>query len=375
MGEGDHGALRGDLREPCVKRTVLVFRIGQLGDTLIALPAIAAIHERHRHDRLVLLTERYPDEWRRVSAWDVLGPTGWFDEVIYYRPAVGLWRKAVTVAWLLGRLRVVKPDVIYDLAPERSVKQIERDRAFFARLVGCRQYHSGSPLPKFGRGPDGVLPRIEPEWRRLLAIAGASPHPDRFRLAVPYQSRARVRKQFEAMGMHEGTRILAIGPGSKMPAKRWSVERFGEVGCRLMKEDAGLRLIVLGGSEDVPIGDVLCQRWGRRAQNFSGQWSVYESAAALERCRGYLGNDTGTMHLAAMVGVPCVALFSARDYPGQWEPYGQGHVVLREETDCAGCMLEVCRERDNECLQRIGEEKVVEAVRRLLDVRPVSAES
>lgn len=100
---------------------------------------------------------------------------------------------------------------------------------------------------------------------------------------------------------------------------------------------------------------------------------MYESAAVLKRSRGYLGNDTGTMHLAAMVGVPCVALFSARDYPGQWEPYGHGHAVLRHETDCAGCMLEVCHERGNECLRLISEEEVFEASRYLLGDRAVVA--
>ena len=123
---------------------------------------------------------------------------------------------------------------------------------------------------------------------------------------------------------------------------------------------------MLGGCEDAVLGDALCRAWGERSHNFAGVFSVYESAALLERCCGYLGNDTGTMHLAAMVGTPCVGLFSARDYPGQWEPYGQGHTVLRHETDCAGCMLEVCHERDNECLQRISVDEVFGAVRQLL---------
>jgi ADP-heptose:LPS heptosyltransferase len=67
-----------------------------------------------------------------------------------------------------------------------------------------------------------------------------------------------------------------------------------------------------------------------------------------------------------MVGIPCVALFSARDHPGQWEPYGQGHTVLRHETDCAGCRLEVCSERGNECLRLISVEEACQAARRLL---------
>src|SRR6185436_8742560 len=158
----------------------------------------------------------------------------------------------------------------------------------------------------------------------------------------------------------------AIAPGSKMPAKRWPAERFREAGERLLRERPGLALIVLGGGEDKALGEGLCRDWGPRAHNLAGALSVYESAAALERCRAYLGNDTGAMHLAALVGVPCIALFSARDHPGQWEPPGEGHTVLRHEIECAGCRLEVCTERGNECLRLIGVDEACAAVRRVL---------
>jgi lipopolysaccharide heptosyltransferase III len=347
-----------------VRGTVLVFRVGQLGDTLVALPAIDAIRRRHPDHRLVLLTDEQPPELKRVSSWEVLGPTGWFDAVLPYRPARG-WRQALTALRLLARLRRLKPDVVYDLAPERSPRQIRRDR-FFMRLVGATRYHGGAPRLERGRPPDGRLPRLEPEWKRLLGIVGGPPEPAPFRLAVPGEARRRVRQRFADLGIPEDAAVLAIAPGSTMPAKRWPVERFREVGQRLLSENAGLHVLVLGGEEDAPLGDALCGEWGERAHNLAGALSVYESAAALTRGRGYLGNDTGAMHLAAMVGVPCVALFSARDHPGVWEPYGEGHTVLRHETDCAGCRLEVCTERGNECLRLIGVEEALRAARRLL---------
>ena len=349
-----------------MKRTVLVFRVGQLGDTLIALPAVAAIRDRHPGDRLVLLTEQCADQLQRVSAWEVLGATGLIDQVLYYQLISSGWRQMM-VAWkLLAQLRSLNPDVIYNLAPERSPAQIRRDRLFFSRLVGAASYYGGASLPKHGKGSGGVLPHIDPEWKRLLKIVGVAADSCFYRLTVPQDATRCVTQHLMRCELQNSVRVLAIGPGSKMQAKRWPVERFDEVGRRLLREDRGLHLVVLGGCEDAVLGDALCRAWGERSHNFAGVFSVYESAALLERCCGYLGNDTGTMHLAAMVGTPCVGLFSARDYPGQWEPYGQGHTVLRHETDCAGCMLEVCHERDNECLQRISVDEVFGAVRQLL---------
>jgi len=143
-----------------------------------------------------------------------------------------------------------------------------------------------------------------------------------------------------------------------MPAKRWAPERFLEVGRQILAEDADNALIVVGGPEDRALGDDLCKRWGPRSLNLAGSVSVFGSAAALSRCAAYVGNDSGAMHLAGFVGVPCVAIFSARDVPGKWVPYGNNHRILRRHTDCAGCMLEVC-DRSNLCLTKIQTEAVL----------------
>ena len=64
--------------------TVLIYRIGQLGDTLVAMPAIHAIRQNYPRHRLALLTDRHTGSNGYVSSWDVLCPTGWFDEVLFF---------------------------------------------------------------------------------------------------------------------------------------------------------------------------------------------------------------------------------------------------------------------------------------------------
>ena len=91
-----------------------------------------------------------------------------------------------------------------------------------------------------------------------------------------------------------------------------------------------------------------------------------QSAALLDRCKLFVGNDTGTMHLAAAGGLPCVALFSARDEQGKWDPMGGPHHVIRKSVPCAGCMLVQCVERDRLCLRLIEVDEVVAAAEDLL---------
>jgi len=158
--------------------------------------------------------------------------------------------------------------------------------------------------------------------------------------------------------------FVAFGPGSKMPAKRWPIERFAEVGQSLI-DRFDIWPIVFGGAEDADDAEFLLRVWGR-GYNAAGQLSVRASAFALKQCLLYVGNDTGAMHLAASVGVPCVAIFSAREWRGMWHPYGPGHHVLRAAIDCEGCGLVECLERKNECLARITTAQVLEACEEVL---------
>src|SRR5262249_22067443 len=113
--------------------------------------------------------------------------------------------------------------------------------------------------------------------------------------------------------------LIALGPGSKMPAKRWFLPRFVEVCRRIVAQHERAALLVLGGAEDRELGAELERALGaEHLRNLAGQTDIIESAALLARSCLYLGNDTGTMHLAASMGVPCVAIFTSRDNRDTW---------------------------------------------------------
>lgn len=355
--------LRSGVKAPIA----LIFRIGQLGDTLVALPAIDLIRRTLPAHRLVLLTDRNPTANDYVSSWDICRSTGWFERVIFYEPKTRGWLFLKTWVSLLFELRALRVDQFFNLAPNRSKWQALRDRYFFSAMVGVSSYHA--PAARQNPKPDdrGRLPHLEPEWHRTIVSTRARHSPDiAFRLAIPDREQEEALRVAAADGVDFGGMLLAFGPGSKMPAKIWPTTRFASLGMRIRREFPDLQLVVLGGKEDIATGRELCSAWGEKAHNLAGRLSVYGSASILKRCAGYVGNDTGTMHLAAMVGITCVAIFSARDYPGRWDPYGKGHIVLRHDVDCAGCMLVACDEHDNKCLRLIGVDEVYQAVEQIL---------
>jgi len=80
-------------------RNILIYRTGQLGDTVVALPAVRFIGKRHADCRIALLTDIQHDN-RFISAWELLEPTGMFSKVLFYDPNV-MRRRAWRELWQL----------------------------------------------------------------------------------------------------------------------------------------------------------------------------------------------------------------------------------------------------------------------------------
>jgi ADP-heptose:LPS heptosyltransferase len=359
------------------KKRILVFRIGQLGDTIIALPAMRAIRSHFPDAHLALLSDSHPGE-SYVLASDLLSGCGLFNEFLSYRIHANRISRLWSMAFLLAVIRAKGFDTLVYLAPTgRSKEQINRDRRFF-RLAGIKRFigmKKFATLP--GKIPGRLMVRVKSEADLLLARLEA----DHIPVLAPGEARAEFR-----LGTAEETEVacwlnqlpsddghpwIGVGPGSKMPAKRWPEERFRQVVKKLV-EESDVWPVIFGGAEDAKLGERLISAWGR-GFNAAGALSLRGSAAALQRCLFLLTNDTGTMHLGAAVGVQCVALFSSREAPGLWNPLGKNHVLFRSDIECEGCGLVECLEYHNECLNRISVADVLKACRAILSLRDNSA--
>jgi len=348
----------------------LVYRPGSLGDTLVSLPAIAEIRRRYPEHRLTLLTENQSAGSTRVSPWAILKETGWFEDVYFYavKPAAAAdrWHNLS----LAMRLRGTGFHDIFSLAPPRTTRQLRIDSSIFRGVVGARRYHAAG---RAAWPPSDADPaHVEHEGLRLLRIVDPAANGDvlgNFRLAVPETEQAMGRGLLDELGVRPDDMLIGVGPGSGRSATAWPAERFAAVGSALLGQFRNLVLLAIGGSRERRLCDQLCAAWGPRSHNLAGRLSVFGSASVLSQCATFIGNDSGPTHLAAMVGIPCVAIFSARNAPGQWEPLGAHHIVLEDRPECAGCMLDDCVHEAKKCLTRIETGRVVRGAISLIESR------
>ena len=130
--------------------------------------------------------------------------------------------------------------------------------------------------------------------------------------------------------------ILALAPAANWLGKTWPIERFTRVAMRLLDSDGALkggRLMVLGGLEDKKLArelqDVVMRR---QFIDLTEVGDLLTSYACLKRARLFIGNDSGTMHLAAAAGCPTLGLFGPSDEQ-RYGPWGDNTRVVRGPRD------------------------------------------
>jgi heptosyltransferase-2 len=158
--------------------------------------------------------------------------------------------------------------------------------------------------------------------------------------------------------------LLGLCPGAEYgPAKRWLPERFAEAAAKITAQ-ASAQWILLGTKNDAAVGEQIAAAIGDHCVNRIGQTTLEQLIDELRQCRLILTNDTGTMHLAALLGVPVVAVFGSTE-PRLTGPLGNRHIVLRHHVECSPCFLRECP-IDFRCMKAVSADEVTDAVLSLL---------
>ena len=353
---------------------VLIYRLGSLGDTVVALPALRLVARAFPRAERRMLTN-FPVSVKAPAAAAILGDTGLVQG--YFRYTVGT-RSPLDLLRLWWSIVRWRPQVLVYLGAARGVGSAERDAKFF-RLCGMGR-QVGVPVTEAMQQNlvqpawEGHAAGLEPESERLLrnlAELGAADvdDPAMWDLELTAAERAKAR---EVLGPAGGRSVLAVSVGTKVQSKDWGRENWrlllGELG-RLYPDYA---LALMGAPEEDEASEYAAEGWRVGAGvespviNLCGRLTPRESAACFARARLFLGHDSGPMHLAAAVGTPCVVLFAARNIPRVWFPHGPRHRVIYHAVDCMGCGLETCIVERKKCLTSITVEEMVGEVQAAL---------
>lgn len=287
-------------------QNILVIRLSALGDFIMALPAMAAIRRHHPRAHITLLTTKPLAELGKKS--------GWFDRIeIDPRPR---WYQLEGWIRLRRMLRAGGFARVYDLQSQ------DRTALYF------RLFWPGKRPEWSGIASGASHPHIDPQRRHMhafdihaaqLQIAGIHdiPPPDLTWLDD---------EKIGTLDLPPAFVLFVPGSAPHRPAKRWPSALYGALARKLA--DKGITPVIIGVKEEKHLAreiKAICPQ----ARDLTGQTSLFTIAGLARRAAAAVGNDTGPMHLIAMIGCPVISLFSSESDPKRSAPRGANVTVLQ----------------------------------------------
>jgi ADP-heptose:LPS heptosyltransferase len=352
-------------------KRVLIYRMGSLGDTVIALPALHLVARAFPDAERRMLTN-FPVNVKAPPAAAILENSGLVHGYFRYAARTRSPRELLALWWQLVRWR---PQVLIYLAASRGIDSARRDARFF-RLCGIPRL-VGVPVTddmqqnNWQESEHSLEPEAERLARNLVELGDAhlnDPTSWELHLTPAEQERAA-----EALRPIAGHPLIAVSVGTKRQSKDWGRENWRTLLAKLAEIYPDHSLALTGAAEEREASEYAADGWcavsadqAARTVNLCGLLTPRESAAVFSHACIFIGHDSGPMHLAAAVQTPCVAIFSARNKPRAWFPYGRQHRVIYHQVDCWGCNLETCIVEKKKCLTTISVEEALAAARTLL---------
>jgi heptosyltransferase-2 len=332
--------------------TVLVVRFSSLGDVVLATAAARHLKARRPGLRVAFAT--------KAAFAPLLQGQACIDQVWTLEGSGGLRR-------LAAGLRAAGVTAVLDLhANLRS------------RALGLL---SGLPVTRWQAGTlDRRLrvwakawkrPELPPVASRYVAAAAAllgeappteAPLPS---LSVDPEAASWAVGWLRAKGW-QGEALLAVAPGAAWASKRTSVEI-------LHKSLEGLapaaRVLLLGSTRERDLAQDLASGLPG-ALNAAGETADLKQLLALiGQCKAFLGHDSGPLHLAEALGLPCTAFFGPTVRAFGFFPQGPGHHVFERELSCRPCSVhgtEKCPLGHHKCMLELEPGEIGQHLRSVL---------
>ena len=334
---------------------ILIRSTNWIGDAVMTLPAIAAVRNTFPRARITILVKPWVADIFRLCP-DI-------DEIMLFQspgPHEGLAGK-----WRIAR----------DIRKKQFDAAILLQNAIEAAII---TFLAGIPV-RAGYNSDGRGLLLTHSVQRTKAIRevhqtdyylemvkalGCRP-PGREAMLMLGKDEERLAGTLLARhGLQDGRLLVGMAPGASYgPAKKWFPERFSSVADRLV-DGFSAQIVLFGSPEDNDTAATVQVRAKYPMFDLTGKTSLREAIALMSRCRLFISNDSGMMHVAAALGVPTVAIFGSTN-PATTSPPGRNHIIIHKDVACSPCLKTDCP-TDFKCMDLIGVDDVYEAAVRML---------
>jgi lipopolysaccharide heptosyltransferase II len=338
-------------------KRILIVRTDRIGDVLLSTPVIEELRRAYPNAYIAMMTSPYAKE--------VVSGNPYLDEVIVYDKdkRQRSWRSSLKFSRNLKKKRF---DAAIILHPTNRVHLV----TFFAGIpkrVGLNR-KLGFLLTDRIEHTKQLGEKHEIEYNLdILRYMGIEPKDNRLFMPIKPTEEKWAESIFRSENIKPADKVLAVHPGASCPSKVWPSQRFAQAADRLI-DKYGFKVILISGPKDVKLTQDVISHMRHPAVNLAGKTSVSQLASVLKRCRLFISNDSGPVHIASALDVPVISIFGRNQKglsPDRWAPLGKLAKALHKDVGCVECLAHNCV-KDFICLKAITVEDVIQAADALL---------
>ncbi|HLE17898.1 MAG TPA: lipopolysaccharide heptosyltransferase II [Syntrophales bacterium] len=339
----------------CGVERVLIRGTNWIGDAVITLAAISAVRETYPQAGIFVLAKPWVADIYRLCPY--------VDEVIVYEsPGVH--------HGILGLLRLAKElkDMNFGVA---ILLQNAIEAAIIARLAGI-PVRAGYNTDARGFLLTHAVVRTKAVKKihqtgyyvKMLKALGCEEGQKGPYLSLADEDRQKAGCLLQDYGMDEDRPIIGMAPGATYgPAKKWFPERFAVLADRL-KEEFSAQIILFGSEGDRGTTAAVQRKAVHPLIDLAGVTHLRTAISLIARCRLFISNDSGLMHVAGGLNIPTIAIFGSTN-PLTTSPIGDKNTIIYRGVDCSPCLKETCS-TDFRCMDIISTDEVYRAAKRVL---------
>ena len=285
---------------------ILILRMGPLGETILTTPVIRALRARFPKAYIAYMVA--PDREELVSANPNL------DEVITYEISVpklvyGIMKRAFQMAVVL--------QPTFRLVLHTLLARIPFRVGFETNCCSGKLLHAAVPNNTAQHETSRYLDVV-----RGIGVQPDSSEPEMF---VNNAAQRWADEFLGNCGIDPNRPLIGLNPGTGSVSRRWQKERFAKIGD-LLHQEHNAQILVTAGPREGALPHELAHQMACSPIILTGTTPM-QLGAMIQRCRLFISNDTGPMHMSTAVKTPTIALFGSSN-PSRWGPFWHGHTII-----------------------------------------------
>jgi lipopolysaccharide heptosyltransferase II len=332
---------------------ILIIKYSALGDIILSIPSLRSLKNKFPQSEISLLVD--------ARFQDIIRNCPYVDKILSFNiKGISLFSK--NFRSIASRLRGEAFDLVVDLQNNNKSHLLDF-MALAPKRYGYKNNKMGFLL---NEGIRDRRDKVDPitHQSRVLHLLGVDIVDKKLEL-WPQKAEEEYIKNFLNKQWVAGKQMLFgfnINASQRWQTKNWPVEKFAKLGDIICKK-YNARVVLTGTERDVPQAQRFAKLSRVKPIIACGKTGLLQLAALIKQCKVFVTPDSASMHIAAAMGVPFVAIFGPTD-PKRHMPPADKYRLVYKNTDCSPCYRPACS--SNKCLNQISVEEIASSIESLI---------